>query len=164
MDKIITMTALAIGSIAPDFSAVDQKGNKINLSEIKDKYVVLYFYPKDSSPGCTIEAKKFRDKYNEIVAQNAIIIGVSTDNDSKHKSFTEDYTLPFSLISDTDFTISKKYNALSNLNLLIKKISYSTRKTFLIHKGKIVYIWDDVSVFKHADEVLEKLKELNQSK
>jgi peroxiredoxin Q/BCP len=144
------------GDAAPQFTAPTTDGSKLSLDDITSrKHVVLYFYPKDDTPGCTKEACSFRDNLQTIRELGAEIIGVSVDDVQSHKKFSEKYRLPFTLVSDTDKQISTAYGVLKDPG------TYTNRVTFLIEKGgKIVKIFPKVDVSKHTEEILVALKEL----
>ena len=148
------------GSKAPDFTAADQDGNKVKLSDLQGQRVVLYFYPKDDTPGCTKEACSFRDA-NDVYAEKGIkVFGVSTDDERSHQKFISKYALPFDLLADTDKKIVEKYGVWGEKSMYGKKYMGTQRKTFLIDKsGKIVKIFDKVNVSEHADEVLKAFGE-----
>ena len=136
---------LSIGDKAPDFTALTDSDGKITLSEFEGKPVVLYFYPKDDTPGCTKEACAFRDDYSEYQDMGAVILGVSKDSPSKHDKFKSKYDLPFTLISDEDGAICEAYG---------RTYMGIQRATFLIDsEGKIAKIWPKVKVKEHNDEV-----------
>ena len=148
------------GNKAPDFTSKDQNGNKVKLSDLKGQKVVLYFYPKDDTPGCTKEACSFRDA-NDLYAEKGIkVLGVSTDDERSHQKFISKFDLPFDLIADTDKTIVEKYGVWGEKSMYGKKYMGTLRKTFLIDEdGKIVKIFDKVNVSEHADEVLKAFGE-----
>lgn len=148
------------GMSAPDFKAKDQDGNTISLSDYRGKNVVLYFYPKDNTPGCTKEACNFRDELDEFIDLNAVILGVSADSEASHKKFISKYELPFKLISDPDKKIIQKYGVWKEKNNFGIKALGIVRSTFVIDKnGKIKKIFDKVKVDGHNQEVKEALKE-----
>lgn len=148
---------LAVGMLAPDFVGVTDEGKQIRLSDFKDKYVVLYFYPKDNTPGCTKEACNFRDNMDKLSSNGVVVIGVSTDSESSHRSFKQKYNLNFILVSDKDKKISSTYGVLNFTGT-------AKRMTFLIGKdGKILHIWDKVDVNNHAEYVLEILQKLKEN-
>lgn len=148
------------GSKAPDFTAKDQNGNKIKLSDFRGQKVVLYFYPKDDTPGCTKEACSFRDAYSVFKKKGIKVLGVSVDDEKSHQKFIEKYKLPFDLIADTDKKIVEKYGVWGEKSMYGKKYMGTLRKTFLIDEnGKIVKIFDKVNVSEHADEVLKAFEE-----
>ncbi|MFN4245876.1 MAG: peroxiredoxin [Brevinematia bacterium] len=145
---------LAVGMIAPDFIGVTDEGKQIKLSDYRGKYVVLYFYPKDDTPGCTKQACNFRDNMSEIASNDVVVIGVSTDSVESHKKFKQKYNLNFILVSDQKKEISSKYGVLNFRGT-------SNRQTFLIDdKGIIRYIWTTVNVNTHAKDVIAKVKEI----
>jgi peroxiredoxin Q/BCP len=143
---------LAIGSIAPDFNLQDELGNWRTLSEFKGKKVVLYFYPKDDTPGCTKEACSFRDSASEYAKHSIIIIGINYDDTASHKAFKEKYHLPFILLSDSTRTVAKAYRAASVLfGYFVPK-----RLTYLINEdGTILKVFKKVDVASHAEDILE---------
>lgn len=146
------MELLNIGDDAPDFEAIDQDGNKVKLSDYKDDLIVLYFYPKDNTPGCTMEAKNFRDNMDIFKEKNIKVFGVSVDSQESHKKFEDKLNLNFTLISDKPKEITKKYGVLG--------ISTAKRVTYIIKNGKIVYVYPKVSPKEHAKEVYDKIIEL----
>ncbi|PCJ29595.1 MAG: thioredoxin-dependent thiol peroxidase [Rickettsiales bacterium] len=164
------MTNLKIGDIAPNFSITDnavadtsvvaKDGSATTLSDFAGKYVVLYFYPKDDTPGCTVQARGFNSLLKEFNDLGAEIIGISKDDLKSHEKFTNKYDLQFPLVPDTDMEICKKYGVWVEKSMFGKKYMGINRESFLIDpEGKIVHIWPKVSVLKHAAEVLAKLKE-----
>ncbi len=142
------------GDKAPDFSSNDQNGNTVNLSDFKGKRVVLYFYPKDDTPGCTKEACSFRDADAVYREKGITVLGVSTDSEKSHQKFISKYQLPFDLLADTEKKIVEEYGVWGEKSMYGKKYMGTFRKTFLIDDGKIVKIFEKVDVAKHADEVL----------
>ncbi|MBX3298216.1 MAG: thioredoxin-dependent thiol peroxidase [Acidobacteria bacterium] len=148
------------GDKAPAFSSKDQNGNTVKLSDFKGTRVVLYFYPKDDTPGCTKEACSFRDA-DDVFRQKGIkVLGVSTDDERSHQKFINKFQLPFDLLADTDKKIVEAYGVWGEKSMYGKKYMGTIRKTFLIdEKGKIVKIFDKVNVSEHAGEVLEAFGE-----
>jgi len=142
------------GDLAPDFVSTDQNGNSVKLSDYKGKRVVLYFYPKDDTPGCTKEACSFRDADDVFNAKGIKVLGVSTDSERSHQKFISKYQLPFDLLADTERQIVEAYGVWAEKSMYGKKYMGTLRKTFLIEDGKIVKIFDKVNVSEHADEVL----------
>ncbi|MBP6003831.1 MAG: thioredoxin-dependent thiol peroxidase [Pyrinomonadaceae bacterium] len=142
------------GDKAPDFAAKDQDGNDVKLSDFAGKRVVLYFYPKDDTPGCTKEACSFRDADDVFNAKGIKVLGVSTDSEKSHQKFISKYQLPFDLLADTEKQIVEAYGVWGEKSMYGKKYMGTMRKTFLIDDGKIVKIFDKVNVAEHADEVL----------
>lgn len=147
---------LEIGATAPDFSVPTETGEILSLSALKGKQVVLYFYPKDDTPGCTIEAKDFRDHIEDFKSANTVVIGVSKDSVKSHEKFVEKLCLPFSLASDEHSTMCEDYGVWVEKNMYGKKYMGIERTTFLIDaKGIISAIWRKVKVEGHVVEVLE---------
>ena len=147
------------GQKAPDFTANDQDGNKISLSQFAGKKVVLYFYPKDSTPGCTTEACDFRDNYQGLTAQDIVVLGVSADDEASHRKFIDKHQLPFPLIADTDKKIVESYGVWVEKNMYGKKYMGIARKTFLIDEAGIVtHIIDKVDTKNATAQVLALLK------
>ena len=135
------------GQIAPDFTLFDQDGTPHTLSLYKGKKVVIYFYPKDDTPGCTKEACSIRDSYDDFTNQDIEVFGISYDNSETHQQFIQKYKLPFNLLSDSDKLVSQLYGT--------KGAFFPVRKTFLIDEyGKIVKIYDQVSVLDHGNDIL----------
>ncbi|MCX8058573.1 MAG: thioredoxin-dependent thiol peroxidase [Spirochaetes bacterium] len=144
--------------IAPDFSLPDENGQINRLSDFRGKTVVLYFYPKDDTPGCTKEACSFRDYFSQIIQKGAVVIGISKDSKKSHEKFKIKYNLPFILLSDEKGEVIKLYNSLGEKNIFGKKIYGILRKTFIIDKnGVIKKIFDNVTPEEHGKEVLEYL-------
>ncbi|MGI8469387.1 MAG: thioredoxin-dependent thiol peroxidase [Pyrinomonadaceae bacterium] len=144
------------GDAAPDFAAKDENGNEVKLSDLRGQKVVLYFYPKDDTPGCTKEACSLRDSHNEFSEKNIRVLGVSTDDAQSHQKFISKYNLPFTLLADTDKKIVNDYDVYGEKSMYGKKYTGVLRKTFLIdEQGKIQKIFDKVNVSEHADEVLK---------
>ena len=150
------MTELKIGDKAPDFSLLDEHGKLVSLKDYAGKnIVVLYFYPKDFTSGCTTEACSFRDNYKPYREKGAVVIGVSLDSVESHKRFSEKYNLPFSILSDSRKETAKAYGVLGIGGLLAKRV------TFIIDKNEtIARIFPKVDVTKHSEEVLQALEEL----
>ena len=150
---------LEIGQMAPDFILKNEKGEDVRLSQFRGKKVVLYFYPKDNTPGCTKEACSLRDSHNEIIESNAIVLGVSPDEGEKHSVFISKFALPFTLLCDTEHKVMELYDAWGEKNMYGKKSIGVLRKTYVIdEKGVITKIFKKVNVLNHGKEVLEALK------
>jgi peroxiredoxin Q/BCP len=150
-----------VGDRAPAFTLPDQSGEPVKLSDFKGKAVVLYFYPKDDTPGCTREACSFRDEHSALVKAGAVVLGVSPDSTASHQKFAGKFKLPFPLLADTDHTVSEKYGAWGEKSLYGRKFMGITRSTFLIGKdGKVARVWPKVKVDGHVDEVQKALAEL----
>jgi peroxiredoxin Q/BCP len=150
-----------VGDRAPAFTLPDQSGEPVKLSDFKGKAVVLYFYPKDDTPGCTREACSFRDEHSALVKAGAVVLGVSPDSTASHQKFAGKFKLPFPLLADTDHTVSEKYGAWGAKSLYGRKFMGITRSTFLIGKdGNVARVWPKVKVDGHVDEVQKALAEL----
>lgn len=147
------------GDKAPYFSSKDQNGNAVSLSDFAGKRVVLYFYPKDDTPGCTKEACSFRDADDIFREKGITVLGVSTDSEKSHQKFISKYQLPFDLLADVDKKIVEDYGVWGEKSMYGRKYMGTFRKTFLIDDGKIVKIFEKVDVAKHADEVLKAFGE-----
>ena len=153
------MDELKEGDPAPSFSANDQNGKLVSLSDYKGKDVILYFYPKDDTPGCTTESCNFRDNYQSLLSKGFDVIGVSVDDEKSHQKFVSKYQLPFTLISDTDHRIVEAYGVWVEKNLYGKKYMGTARKTFLIDKeGSIKKIIDKLDTKNSSQQVLELIK------
>jgi peroxiredoxin Q/BCP len=148
------------GNKAPDFTALDQDGKKVKLSSFKDKKnIILYFYPKDMTPGCTTQACDFRDQQKNF--KSTVILGVSIDSQERHQKFIEKYDLPFTLLADIDKKVVQKYGVWQEKKLYGKTFMGIVRSTFIIDKtGTVRKIFVKVRVKKHIEEVLNALKEL----
>lgn len=150
---------VTVGVKAPDFSLPDQAEHIISLQSLKGQQVVLYFYPKDDTPGCTKESCDFRDTSTKITKAGAVILGVSLDGAESHRKFIEKYRLPFSLLSDEEATVSKTYGVYKLKNMYGKKYWGIERSTFVIDQaGLIKAIFRKVKVDGHAGEILAALK------
>jgi len=149
------------GKKAPDFTAPTDGGKKLKLSDLRGKPVVLYFYPKDDTPGCTTEACGFRDALPDFSKVKAQVIGVSRDSVARHDKFKQKYDLPFPLVSDEDGKICEKYGTWVEKSLYGRKYMGIDRATFLIDKtGTVARVWRKVKVSGHVTEVLEAVKAL----
>ncbi len=146
------------GDKAPDFTAESFNG-KVALRDFKGRNVVLYFYPKDNTPGCTIEANDFTYSINKFEKENTVILGVSKDNMKSHDKFKKDHKLKIDLLSDEDLAIQKAYGVWGGKKFLGRVFTGTIRTTFLIDKnGRIARIWPNVKVNGHAEEVLKAVK------
>lgn len=146
---------LTIGQDAPNFEAKNQKGETINLSQYAGKKLVLYFYPKDDTPGCTAEACSLRDNYQNFLNQGYAVLGVSPDNEKKHQKFIDKYELPFDLLADTDNTVALTYGVWVEKSMYGKKYMGIARTTFIIDEnGKIAEIIEKVDTKNHATQIL----------
>jgi peroxiredoxin Q/BCP len=151
------MNALKEGDTAPDFSGTDQNGNPIKLSDFSGKKLILYFYPKDDTPGCTKEACNLRDNYNELKNNDFEVIGVSADNSAKHLKFIDKYDLPFSLIADTEKSVINAYQCWGPKKFMGREYEGILRKTFVIENNTIVKIFEKVKTADHFQQIMEAL-------
>lgn len=153
--------AVNIGEKAPDFTLSNQAGEKVSLSDYKGKHIVLYFYPKDMTPGCTTEACDFRDRHAEFEQLDAVIIGVSPDPVERHVKFIEKHGLPFELLADENHEVAELYDVWKLKKNFGKEYMGIERSTFLINKeGAVVKEWRKVKVKGHVEEALELVREL----
>jgi thioredoxin-dependent peroxiredoxin len=149
------ITHLKVGDKAPEFSAKDQDGNVISLKEYKGKKLVLYFYPKDDTPSCTNEACNLRDNFSDLKKKGYAIVGVSADEEKKHKKFISKYDLPFSLIADTDKKVIEAYDVWGEKKFMGRVFDGIVRTTFVIdEKGKIEKVITDVKTKNHTEQIL----------
>jgi peroxiredoxin Q/BCP len=149
------------GDNAPDFTSIDDKGSKVSLKDFRGKNVVLYFYPKDDTTGCTKEACDFRDNLARVKRKGAVVLGVSPDSEKSHAKFRNKYELTFPLVVDEDKTIVNVYGVWQEISMYGRKYMGVVRTTFIIDaKGKIAKIFPKVKVAGHVEEVLGALSEL----
>ena len=140
--------------LAPNFNLKDEKGHTHTLSDLQGKYVVVYFYPKDDTPGCTREACDFRDNLSALAKENCVVLGISKDDMASHSKFIHKYNINFTLLSDIDFKVHEAYGT--------RVDSKTTRSTFLIDKkGHIAKIWSPVKVEGHVSAVMKAIEDLN---
>lgn len=150
---------IRVGDAAPDFTAPTDGGGSVRLKDLRGKKVVLYFYPKDNTPGCTTESCDFRDAHAEFGEHDAVVLGVSPDSVKSHDNFKQKFDLPFTLISDEDHKIAEAYGVWQEKSMYGRKYMGIVRSTFVIdEKGKIAAIYDKVKVKGHVAEVLEKIE------
>ena len=144
------------GDIAPDFEARDESGNTIKLSDMRGKKVVLYFYPKDNTPGCTAESCNLRDNYDDLKKAGYVVLGISSDNEKSHQKFIDKYDLPFHLIADTEKEVHDAYGTWVEKSMYGRKYMGTARTTFLIDEnGKIEKIIDKVKTKDHTSQILD---------
>ena len=146
-----------VGNKAPDFTGVTDTGDKVKLKDLRGKTVVLYFYPKDNTPGCTTESCDFRDSYAAFKKKKAIVLGVSPDSVKSHVKFKTKFDLPFPLIADEDRKIAEKYGVWQEKSMYGRKYMGIVRSTFVIDpEGKVAEIYNKVKVKDHVEDVLSK--------
>ena len=152
------MATVKQGDIAPAFSVNDQNGNQVSLSDFLGKTVILFFYPKDATPGCTAEACDFRDNYQSLQDKGLVLLGVSTDDEKSHAKFIGKFQLPFTLLADTDKKLVEAYNVWVEKSMYGKIYMGTARKTFIINaEGKIAYIIEKVETSRASQQVLDLL-------
>ncbi|HEY5342020.1 MAG TPA: peroxiredoxin [Candidatus Aquilonibacter sp.] len=149
---------LAVGDTLPNVTLSDDEGNVVKTHDLLGGTLVLYFYPKDDTPGCTSEASQFRDLYPRFQRKGARIVGVSRDNAASHQKFKTKYSIPFTLLADTESKLCDAFGVIVEKNMYGKKSMGIARATFLIDaKGTIIHVWPKVKVDDHADDVLVAL-------
>ncbi len=153
------MVKLKVGDIAPDFTAPTQDGAMLSLTSFKGQRVILYFYPKDNTSGCTLQAQSLRDGYEELKAMGFTILGVSPDSERSHKNFCDKHSLNFTLIADTDKQICEKYGVWVEKSMYGRKYMGVQRTTFIIdNEGRIEKIIDKVKTKEHSQQILNEYK------
>ncbi|MCO6495601.1 MAG: thioredoxin-dependent thiol peroxidase [Bacteroidetes bacterium] len=151
----MSKTTLTVGQNAPDFVSTNQNGESVSLSKLKGKKVVLYFYPKDDTPGCTAEACNLRDNYNVLIKNGFTVLGVSPDSETSHQKFIKKHSLPFDLIADTDKSIANAYGVWVEKSMYGRKYMGIARTTFIIdEQGKIAEIIEKVDTKDHTNQIL----------
>jgi thioredoxin-dependent peroxiredoxin len=151
---------MKVNDKAPDFTLQDENGKEIALKALRGKTVVLYFYPRADTPGCTIEACEFRDSYKKMQKTGAVLLGISPDTPKAQKKFQDKFTLPFTLLADADKKVAEAFGVMKEKNMYGKKVWGVARTTFIIGPdGKIQHIFEKVKPEGHAEEVLAYLKE-----
>lgn len=151
------MSELKEGDKAPSFRGVDQNGNTITLDDFKGKKLILYFYPKDDTPGCTKEACNLRDNYDELKNTGFDVVGVSADTSLKHLKFIEKYNLPFSLIADTQKEVIEAFGCWGLKKFMGKEYEGIIRKTFVIENHSIIKVFEKVNTTAHFEQIIEAL-------
>jgi thioredoxin-dependent peroxiredoxin len=155
------MEILKTGDVAPDFTLADQNGKTHSLKDEKGKWVLIYFYPKDDTPGCTKQACAIRDNFPAFGKMNCAVFGISVDGEKSHKKFEEKYQLPFTLLADTEKKVVEAYGVWAPKKMMGREFLGTVRMSFLINpEGKIAKIYPKVKPEEHAEEVLEDLKKL----
>ncbi len=156
---VFAASAPSVGSLAPEFALTSQEGTPVSLTDYRGKWVVLYFYPKDFSSGCTIEAHNFQRDQPQYQQNNVVVLGVSVDSADSHKQFCTKEGLNFKLLADTDHKVSIAYGSLTNLGL----VKFASRHTFITNpEGKVARVFTEVNPNKHSEEVLVALAELQK--
>ncbi|ENQ3078636.1 thioredoxin-dependent thiol peroxidase [Bacillus cereus] len=151
---------VTVGQMAPDFTLEASNGEQVKLSDFRGKHVVVYFYPKDMTPGCTTEACDFRDHHVTFVELDCVILGISTDSLQRHEKFIEKYNLPFLLLADEDHTVAEMYGVWKLKKNFGKEYMGIERSTFIVDKeGQLVKEWKKVKVKGHVEEALQFVKE-----
>lgn len=154
------MAELTVGDKAPDFTLCDKDGNAINLSSIEADFTVVYFYPKDDTPGCTLEAQGFSASLKDFKKLGTLVLGISGGDELSKQKFCSKYELEVTLLSDPDFSVAKKYGSYGEKNFMGKKSMGILRKTFVLNAEKqIIKIYDKVDTKTHSDDVLTFLRE-----
>ncbi len=157
------MTTLSTGTEAPGFSLLDQNGNTHTLLDSRGKWVLLYFYPKDNTPGCTKQACAIRDEFPEFQSLNCVVFGISTDSEKSHKKFEDKFALPFTLLADTEKRMVQDYGVWAPKKFMGREFLGTERTSFLINpNGIIEKIYEKVKPELHAREVIADLKALSQ--
>lgn len=157
------MATLPVGSLAPDFSLPTSEGDTFQLASHRGRWVVLYFYPKDMTPGCTTEACEFRDQVGELSQLGAVVVGVSGDSLQSHRKFKEKHNLNFPLLADREVAVAKAYGAYGEKNVMGRKSMGILRTTYLIAPdGRVAQVWEKVKAAGHAAEVLAALRRLQE--
>ena len=155
------MVKVKVGKKVPDFKAIVTKGLEFVLSENLGKNIIVYFYPKDNTPGCTKESESFRDHFQSFCSNNSEIIGVSRDSVQSHEKFIQKYAFPFDLISDEDEKVCRLFDVIKEKNMYGKKYMGIERSTFIIDvNGNLVHEWRKVKVKGHVEEVLKTLEQM----
>jgi peroxiredoxin Q/BCP len=150
--------------LIPDFELVSTGNKQFRLSNVKNKYLAIFFYPKDDTPGCTNESQQFRDLYSEFLKENCEIVGISRDNLKSHEKFKEKYNLPYDLLSDTDEIVCELFDVIKMKNMYGKQVRGIERSTFIIDReGKLYKAWRGVKVPGHAEEVLTFVQQMNNT-
>jgi peroxiredoxin Q/BCP len=155
---------LDVGDPAPTFTLPDQDGNEVSLADLRGRPVVIYFYPKDNTPGCTTQACGIRDQWSEFEAAGAVVLGISPDTVASHAKFAGKYDLPHRLLSDPDKEVIRNYGAWGTKSMYGKKYEGVLRSTVLVDpEGTVAAVWPKVQPKKHADQVLDAIRQRSPS-
>jgi thioredoxin-dependent peroxiredoxin len=158
------MNQISVGTSIPDFEAQSTGGKNVKLTDYSGRYVVIYFYPKDNTPGCTLEGQSFRDNFEKFIALNTVILGISRDTVRVHEGFKCKQKLPFDLLSDEDEKLCQLFDVIKMKNMYGKQVRGIERSTFLIDpQGLLIREWRKVKVKSHIEEVLEALTEVTKN-
>jgi thioredoxin-dependent peroxiredoxin len=158
--EFLRQIPMKVNDKAPDFTLQDENGSEVALKDFRGKTVVLFFYPKASTPGCTVEARGFRDTYTKIQKTGVVLLGISADTPKAQKKFQEKENLPFHLLADADKKVAETFGVMKEKNMYGKKVWGIARTTFIIGpEGKIQHIFEKVKPDGHAEQVLEYLKQ-----
>jgi len=153
------MNEIKVGDMAPDFNGVDENGNEIKLSDFSGKTLILYFYPKDNTPGCTAQACNLRDNYEMLLEKGFAVVGVSADSEKRHQKFISKFELPFPLIADEDKKIINDYGCWGLKKFMGREYEGIYRKTFVIDgNGKIIQLFEKVKTKTHTEQILDELE------
>lgn len=156
------MSKISVGDTAPDFTLADQNGQQHSLSTEKGKWALIYFYPKDNTPGCTKQACLIRDSWSEFKKLNCVVFGISTDSEQSHKKFKDKFSLPFTLLADTEKAVAKAYDVWAPKKFMGREFLGTQRTSFLIDpEGKVARVYEKVKPDLHAEQVLADLGELH---
>ncbi len=148
--------SLKVGDKVPDFETVNQAGEKVKLSDFKGKKVVLYFYPKDDTPGCTAESCNLRDNYEVLLKQGYVVLGISSDDEKSHQKFIKKYNLPFDLLADTDKKVHEIFGTWGEKSMYGRKYMGTIRTTFVIdEEGKVAEVIEKVDTANHTAQILK---------
>ncbi len=154
------MNQISIGTAMPDFEALSTGNKTIKLTDYRGRFVIIYFYPKDNTPGCTQEGQSFRDNFEKFTALNAVILGVSRDSVRIHENFKCKQEFPFDLLSDADEKLCELFDVIKMKNMYGKQVRGIERSTFLIdHQGILIHEWRKVKVKNHSEDILDVLTE-----